>query len=769
MANSPQPDVHPSAELLQAFACGRLSSAQMSVLEPHLSTCSICAERLATVGPDSFLRLAQAASQPTEAPDLGVTTLGEVSTPDVPRVRVVTVDGVEIPEALQDHPRYRILKMLGVGGMGMVYLAEHRLMERQVALKVIAPHLVVRSDAVDRFRQEVRAAARLTHPNIVTAHDAEQAGDLHFLVMEYVEGIDLARFVQRRGPLTAPQALNLIRQAAMGLQHAHERGMVHRDIKPQNLMVTRKGVLKILDFGLARFASEQLAPQGMPNVPEAMRGSITAASMVLGTPDYLAPEQARSSKVDIRADLYSLGCTLYFLLTGRVPFSGDTAIAKMFKHMEEDAPLVSSIRRDCPADVTQLVRRMMAKKPEQRFNTPAELVQTITQLQRNRLRAAGSPTNEEDVPEVLVLEADDAATATPTPTPAARPSGANRTTPVAEATEVLSPSKSQRSKEMRRRKQVEAKRRQQKWVIGIASFLVATVAGVFLSMMLLGPQGDPNSGGGPMNPQMMAQGGPGGPGDRGPGGPKIGPMGGPIGPPNGPNGQPMNGANGPGGPNDPSDGGFQGPLGGLVFNKLKNAYNDKMGRPRGPLGKFGPGRNPNRVLFVLPPTGVWYPDYEPVRRELEAAEYEVVVASTDVREAKPVPMGGGSPIPVDRSLVSAIDSRDFAAVFFCGYDVDLLLKQPEVRKNIDSLIDDMLRQGKPVTALCYGVRVLVELDKLDGMRVATTEEIAKKYPNRDIRWVYQSVALDGAFLTGDHQRSAEAFAQAFVRRLTKPK
>jgi serine/threonine protein kinase len=145
------------------------------------------------------------------------------------------------PPALADHPRYRLVKLLGAGGMGAVYLAEHRVMQRPVALKVISRDLMADPNAVERFQREVRTAARLAHVNIVTAHDAEQAGDTHFLVMEYVEGIDLAQVIQRRGPLPVPFACNYVRQAALGLQHGHEQGMVHRDIKPQNLMLTPKG------------------------------------------------------------------------------------------------------------------------------------------------------------------------------------------------------------------------------------------------------------------------------------------------------------------------------------------------------------------------------------------------------------------------------------------------------------------------------------------------------------------------------------------------
>ena len=177
-------------------------------------------------------------------------------------------DGGAAPKELADHPRYRVLGLLGAGGMGAVYKAEHRLMERPVALKVIRRGLTDDPAAAERFRREVKAAARLSHPHIVRAYDAEQAGDLHFLVMEFVEGTDLARLVAGQGPLPVARACEYARQAALGLQHAFEHGMVHRDIKPQNLMLTPDGQVKVLDFGLARFVSES-APSPPTPSPEA--------------------------------------------------------------------------------------------------------------------------------------------------------------------------------------------------------------------------------------------------------------------------------------------------------------------------------------------------------------------------------------------------------------------------------------------------------------------------------------------------------------------
>ncbi len=215
-----------------------------------------------------------------------------------------------IPLFLVDHPRYRVERLLGSGGMGSVYLAEHRELERDVALKIVNPELLAEPGMVERFRREAKAAARLSHANVVTVYDAETVGSGHLLVMEYVPGADLARTVVERGPLSVAAACDYIAQAARGLQHAHQHGMVHRDITPRNLMLTGDGRVKVLDFGLAYFVSEAKTIE-----------RLASPSLLLGSIDYMAPEQAADPhSADIRADIYSLGCTLYFLLAGQPPF-----------------------------------------------------------------------------------------------------------------------------------------------------------------------------------------------------------------------------------------------------------------------------------------------------------------------------------------------------------------------------------------------------------------------------------------------------------------
>jgi len=244
--------------------------------------------------------------------------------------------------------------------MGAVFKARHRLMDRIVALKVIRKEFLDQPQTVERFRQEVKAAARLAHPNIVGAFDAEQSGDVHFLVMEYVEDIGLDRLIQIRGPLPVSTACDYICQAAHGFQHAFERGMVHRDIKPANLLVDEHGDVRIADFGLARLMerSQALTPWGA----------------VVGTPDYTAPEQAHDAQqADIRADIYSLGCTLYHLLAGRPPFPDGGVLQKLLAHQNQQARPLNDVRTDVPVELAKVVERMMAKEPAQRYATPAEV------------------------------------------------------------------------------------------------------------------------------------------------------------------------------------------------------------------------------------------------------------------------------------------------------------------------------------------------------------------------------------------------------------
>jgi serine/threonine-protein kinase len=267
---------------------------------------------------------------------------------------------------------YLLLERLGEGGMGQVFKARHQLMNRVVALKVIRREQLAQPDAVQRFHREIRVVAQLDHPNVVRAHDAAQVGDTHFLVMEYAEGINLHQMVQKSGPLPVAQACAYVHQAALGLQHAFEHGLVHRDIKPSNLQVTGRGtVVKVLDMGLARLQATE-AGGGAGN-------QLTRTCTVMGTPDYIAPEQiADPRRVDVRADIYSLGCTLYFLLAGRPPFPDCPWEEKLVYHRRVEPQPIEQIRPDVPPAVGTILRKMMAKRPEDRYGAPAAVADALT-------------------------------------------------------------------------------------------------------------------------------------------------------------------------------------------------------------------------------------------------------------------------------------------------------------------------------------------------------------------------------------------------------
>jgi serine/threonine protein kinase len=356
-----QVDLHPDRERLAAFGLGKLTPEEQAEVEGHVEHCEGCCQALRDVPDDTlFGRMrtmaAEHSTQPAEAE---------------PRAE----DGV--PAELAEHPRYRIVRLLGAGGMGVVYQAEHRLMGRLAALKIISRRLTRDPQAVQRFRLEVQAAARLAHPNIVTVYDADRAGDLHFLVMEFVEGVNLARYVEEHGPLAPCQAVDFARQAALGLEHAFACGMVHRDIKPQNLMLTPSGQVKILDFGLARVTA---APEDVSvgqSLPSGQSG-MTAEGMLLGSVDYLAPEQAVDPRqADIRADIYSLGCTLYFLLAGHAPFARRSQAEKLASHRTHTPTPLEELRCDLPPGLSAVIQRMMAKDPSARYPTPGGVAQAL--------------------------------------------------------------------------------------------------------------------------------------------------------------------------------------------------------------------------------------------------------------------------------------------------------------------------------------------------------------------------------------------------------
>jgi serine/threonine protein kinase len=313
-------------------------------------------------------------------------------------VPVKPVPAATIPAELAQHPDYEIIRELGRGGMAVVYLAHNQMMGRDEVLKVISSDVIERPGVLDRFLREMRAVASLQHPNIVTAYSAFRTGGSLVFAMEYVTGLDLARMVKAKGPMPVGHACYFAHQAALGLQHAHLAGMVHRDIKPGNLMLTQvggKAVIKVLDFGLAKAGREYQAldliaaesHHGLTGT-----GDLTLAGELLGTPDFIAPEQIANSQVaDIRADIYSLGCTLYYLLSGCPPFQSASMRDTLRGHRSRDARPLNLMRPEVPAELAALVARMMAKVPDCRFQTPSEVAKALAPFFKQPSTAAASP------------------------------------------------------------------------------------------------------------------------------------------------------------------------------------------------------------------------------------------------------------------------------------------------------------------------------------------------------------------------------------------
>lgn len=281
--------------------------------------------------------------------------------------------------------KYKLLGQLGKGGMSTVYLAEHILMRARRAIKVLPRDRVKDSTYLDRFQLEARAAAKLDDPNIVRAYDIDHEGETHYIVMEYVEGQDLHQLVKENGYLRFETAADYVAQVARGLDHAHEMGLVHRDIKPANCLLDTNGVVKLLDMGLARIIDDTASL------------TIDNNENVLGTADYLAPEQALNShKADARADLYSLGCTLYFLLTGHPPFPEGSISERLMKHQIETPPSVFKDRPDVPPTLLRICEKMMSKKPEDRYPTAGDVASRLAEWLADRGQEVGDSAKRSD-------------------------------------------------------------------------------------------------------------------------------------------------------------------------------------------------------------------------------------------------------------------------------------------------------------------------------------------------------------------------------------
>ncbi len=320
----------PSEEMLRGYLVGNVPEHEAESVARHIQGCRRCEEAAQAMEVRGDTMIAALRRPVRSDAFLGEPEFGQVleklrrqsSGAFQPREAIAPAATLRRPKLLGD---YELAKKLGQGGMGTVYEARHAKLKRIVALKVLSKSRLANAEAVARFEREMEAVGRLDHPNIVRAMDAREVDGIHFLVMEYVDGLDLAQIVRRMGALSIADACEVVRQAAQGLQCSHENGLVHRDIKPSNLMLASSGVVKILDLGLAQVQQA-----------ESTGGQITGVDQVMGTPDYISPEQALQSRsVDIRTDIYSLGATLYHLLAGRPPFSGskyDTPMKRVCAH-----------------------------------------------------------------------------------------------------------------------------------------------------------------------------------------------------------------------------------------------------------------------------------------------------------------------------------------------------------------------------------------------------------------------------------------------------
>ncbi|NLX99332.1 MAG: protein kinase [Rhodopirellula sp.] len=368
----------PNRQTLLGYLTGTIPYAIAEGVAEHLNHCARCEQtvrELETHGDTVMAALRQPARNdaPAAVPELQrvLKRLHQMKLGTAePAASHGSSAAAEEPRQVPTLGDYELLKKLGQGGMGTVYKARHKKLKRIVALKVLPKDRLRNAEAVARFEREMEAVGRLDHPHIVRATDAREIGGVHFLVMEYVEGFDLAQIVGRCGALSIADACEVIRQAALGLQCSHENGLVHRDVKPSNLMLTTAGEVKVLDLGLAQIQQS-----------EGMSGDVTGIGRIMGTPDYISPEQASDShSVDIRTDIYSLGCSLYHLLAGHPPFTGpkyDSPMKRVTAHIYEEIPPIEFVRKDVPKPVAALIARMLAKDVQTRPQTPSAVVDAL--------------------------------------------------------------------------------------------------------------------------------------------------------------------------------------------------------------------------------------------------------------------------------------------------------------------------------------------------------------------------------------------------------
>ncbi len=368
----------PTQDRLKSFYRGEIPDEQSDELVTHLTECSDCQASLnqSDDGHDWLIAQLRKADEDSQldreaACQLGILkALGAFAITDALEANRVDEARVnrDFPDAIGD---YQILRILGTGGMGRVYLARHGKLGKLVAVKVLASHRLADHRALQRFESEMRAIGRLSHPNIVTAHDARDIDGKAVLVTEYIDGMDLGQLISRTGPLPIAEACEIIRKVSEALVYTNEQGFVHRDIKPSNIMLSQSGDVKLLDLGLARL------PAG-----EEERAEVTGTGQTMGTADYISPEQITDSRqVDVRSDIYSLGATFYKLLSGRAPFADEahlSAFAKMTAHVSKSPTPIQALRRDLPIELVRMIESMLQKRPDNRPHSPRLIAESLS-------------------------------------------------------------------------------------------------------------------------------------------------------------------------------------------------------------------------------------------------------------------------------------------------------------------------------------------------------------------------------------------------------
>jgi serine/threonine protein kinase/formylglycine-generating enzyme required for sulfatase activity len=366
----------PNDEKLAAFAVGDLRERDFDAVSRHIESCAPCESRLDTLDhvTDALVGALRGSSDSRNGAASASGSTATRRSGNAGRLAALPAGTV-----LGD---YMIEGALGEGGMGQVYKAVHQRMNRVVAVKIVSPKAVGSPEAVARFRREIEVVARLAHPNVATAFDAREHDGTHYLVLEYVSGRDLAQVVKREGPLEARRAAGYILQAARGLAHAHRLGVIHRDVKPANLMLDDTGTIKVLDLGLARLGGDESAPEATTTLADTTVAArdLTVAGTVMGTYSFMAPEQAANPHAaDARADIYSLGCTLYFLLVGKPPRDGRLGGARTRVELDASgrAPSVRDAGVAAPPALDSVMRRMMANRPSDRFASMEQVVRVL--------------------------------------------------------------------------------------------------------------------------------------------------------------------------------------------------------------------------------------------------------------------------------------------------------------------------------------------------------------------------------------------------------